>query len=69
MPLKGGESSMLSMKELTQKANYAIGQGSLVTDDDQVYRGYVITPDDDHGFTSTDEVDQYIASRSKAIFG
>ena len=60
---------MLSMKELTQKANYAIGQGALTTDDDQVYRGYVITPDDDHGFTSTDEVDQYIASRSKAICG
>lgn len=56
------------MKILTQKANYALGQAAVTTDDDQVYRGYVITPDDQSGFTSTDEVDQYISNRSAQLF-
>lgn len=68
--MKGGEQLMpLTSKDLARKANYALGQGSIVTDDDQEYRGYVITPDDDRGFTSTEEVDQYISGRSKALFG
>lgn len=56
------------MKALTQKANYALGQAAVTTDDDQVYRGYVITPDNQNGFTSTEEVDQYISNRSAQLF-
>lgn len=56
------------MKVLTQKANYALGQAAVTTEDDQIYRGYVITPDNQNGFTSTEEVDQYILSRSAQLF-